>query len=243
MNPTDLMYMSDMECLETTASVLDVFSGDDGKSILVLDRTIFYPQGGGQPADHGKISSASADFHVDDVRFLDGVVQHKGFFADGVLKQGDEVKLSVDANRRRFNSRLHTAGHLIDYAIERLGYKLEAGKGYHFPDSPYVEYVGKIDDALKGKLFETLEGQVNQLINDNLAISVKIVPFKELETLCGNVPPYIPTNKPARIMFVDGLHGIPCGGTHVSSTAQVGALTISSIKSKKGDTRVSYRLE
>lgn len=241
MKATELVYMGDMHRLNDTATVLNITS-EGQKSVVVLDRTIFYPQGGGQPADRGAIEVDQGVFNVDDVRFADGVVYHKGVFAQGAFQAGDRARLAVDSQRRLLNSRLHTAGHLIDYAVNDLGLKLVASKGHHFSESPYVEYEGLIDAQRKEELENLLEPAVNRIIARSLFVDVKIVPYEQLKSLCDNMPTCIPVDKPVRVMTVEGYSGIPCGGTHVALTSQVGQLMIASVKNKGGNTRVSYRL-
>ncbi|KAG1326225.1 alanine--tRNA ligase 1 [Cocos nucifera] len=143
LSPTKLAYFDDMWTVESTAVLLSCFQVGDGRQAVILDATIFHPQGGGQPADTGFITNPSSDFKfmVEDVRLKDGLVFHYGFFNDvqegwkSKLKEGQEVSLYVNAERRDLNSRLHSAGHLLDICKCNLGLShLEPGKGYHFPD-------------------------------------------------------------------------------------------------------------
>jgi Ser-tRNA(Ala) deacylase AlaX len=104
---------------------------------------VFHPQGGGQPSDTGLIVFSGSDlkFSVQDVRSKDGIVLHYGVFEgsnpeSGIdSEKGKEVYLTVDESRRKLNSRLHSAGHLLDMCMQKVGLgHLEPGKGYHFPD-------------------------------------------------------------------------------------------------------------
>ncbi|XP_040872789.1 uncharacterized protein [Glycine max] len=113
-NPTKLEHFDDMWRLESTATLLSHLKGDDGRHVLTLDRTIFYPQGGGQPADTGFVLIHGFDnnkFLVSDVRSKDGIVFHYGFFEnlggefEPTLEKGKEVSLFVDQPRRKLNSR------------------------------------------------------------------------------------------------------------------------------------------
>ncbi|KAJ6830121.1 uncharacterized protein M6B38_125665 [Iris pallida] len=113
LTPTKLEYFDDMWALQSRAILLSLHQAEDGRRALILDSTIFHPQGGGQPADAGFVagSTSGAKFVVDDVRSKDGLVLHYGHFEncqDGSgpsLKEGEEVSLHVDAQRRDFNSR------------------------------------------------------------------------------------------------------------------------------------------
>ncbi|GKB09475.1 alanine--tRNA ligase, partial [Tanacetum coccineum] len=137
---TILKYYDDMFNLNSTATLISSFLGDDGRHVLVLDSTVFHPQGGGQPADGGYITDVYCSrfkFLVQDVRSKNGIVYHYGVFERNAeeLEEGLQVLLSVDESKRKLNSRLHSAGHLLDLCLEKVGLShLDPSKGYHFPD-------------------------------------------------------------------------------------------------------------
>lgn len=179
------LYWSDTYLTESTAHILEITP-----EYIVFDRTIFHPQGGGQPADTGEISTKDGEdikITISDVKMRDEIVYHYGNFQGVPLNIGDEVTLKIDSEKRRLHARLHSAGHLIgnisvlcayfsrdlqkstwtnrnsdkffhsslilfelknffaDVALQNIGWKeLEPGKGYHFADGPYVEYIGAI---------------------------------------------------------------------------------------------------
>lgn len=82
-----------------TATIQDITTTDDNKTALILDQTIFYPQGGGQPYDIGTITDKSGEFAVDEVRFKDGIVYHFGSFTSSTLQKGQQVQLAIDKQR------------------------------------------------------------------------------------------------------------------------------------------------
>lgn len=234
--------MEDSYKLQGTATFIDITQTEGGKTALVLDQTIFYPQGGGQPYDTGIISQGANEFKVDEVRFKDGIVYHIGSFIRGLIEKGAQVTLTIDEPRRKFNRRNHTAGHLIDVAVKNLGLSLIPAKGYHFPDGPYVEYIGLMDEAQKEELKSKIETEVNRFIQLKLPMVAKQVTYEELKELCDFVPEYLPKDKPIRIEKIGDYKAHPCGGTHVSNTEEVGQVTIEKLKSKSGNTRVSYKI-
>jgi len=240
MNPTKLLYFDAMHRYHETAKVLEIATWDDGRMDIILDGTILYPQGGGQPYDTGKLTSTDAEFTVQEVRFNDGIVHHIGWFVQGSFSSGDQVMIIVDKARRDLHSRFHTAGHLVDCAFERLGIAMTPGRAYHFPDGPYVEYEGLIEGD-KDEFVKKIEAEMNKIIEEKKAVSVKLADHQELAKLCKYVPDYIPKDKPSRVMIVESCAGIPCGGTHVSNTSEIGKVALK-IKCKKGNTRVSYQL-
>ncbi|XP_007035574.2 PREDICTED: alanine--tRNA ligase [Theobroma cacao] len=250
--PTKLEYYDQMSKLQSKTTLLSYFKGDDGREALILDSTIFHPQGGGQPSDTGFITIANSNhrFCVQDVRSKDGVVFHYGVAEDSSKEseleqgKGKEVSLQVDESRRRLNSRLHLAGHLLDICMRNVGLgHLEPGKGYHFPDGPFVEYKGTIPpNELQSKQRE-LEMEVNALISKGGKVYATVLPYEEAAELCGgSLPDYIPQGSNPRIIKLGDNPGCPCGGTHVSDISEITSLKVSQIRTKKGMTKVFYTI-
>ncbi|XVF38715.1 hypothetical protein REPUB_Repub20aG0125700 [Reevesia pubescens] len=248
--PTQLEYYDQMLKLQSKATLLSYFKGDDGRKALILDSTIFHPQGGGQPADTGFISITTSNlrFCVQDVRSKDGVVFHYGVAEDcsreSELEQGKgkEVLLEVDESRRRLNSRLHSAGHLLDVCLRNVGlWHSEPGKGYHFPDGPFVEYKGTVPpNELQNKRRE-IEIEVNSLICKGGKVYATVLPYEEAAAQCGgSLPDYIPQGSNPRILKLGDNPGCPCGGTHVSDISEIISMKVSQIRTKKGVTKVFY---
>ncbi len=243
MGLTRLLYLEDMHRLEAAATVQAVEDLDDGRTAVVLDETVFYPQGGGQPADTGVLEGTDARFEVRDVRLREGVVYHIGHFDTGRFEPGQTVRLRVDAERRHLHSRLHSAGHLIDVALRNLGWHLVPGKGYHFPDGPYVEYEGVLPVEDREAVRQRLEAECNRLIQAGSTVTVRWVSPGQVEALCGYVPDSIPREGPVRVVFVAGPLGCPCGGTHVRDIREIGRLRVLKVRASGGKTRVSYAVE
>uniref|UniRef100_I1KMZ6 Threonyl/alanyl tRNA synthetase SAD domain-containing protein n=1 Tax=Glycine max TaxID=3847 RepID=I1KMZ6_SOYBN len=222
-NPTKLEHFDDMWRLESTATLLSHLKGDDGRHVLTLDRTIFYPQGGGQPADTGFVLIHGFDnnkFLVSDVRSKDGIVFHYGFFEnlggefEPTLEKGKEVSLFVDQPRRKLNSR------------------------------PWVEYKGTISQNEMQSKQKDLELEANALISMGGKVSVDILPYDEAAKLCGGcLPDYVPKESTPRIVRIRDNPGCPCGGTHVADISDIKQIKVSQIRSKKGLTKVYYYVE
>lgn len=238
---TDLIYMREMDRLSATATVVDI-AEEGGRTIVILDQTVFYPQGGGQPYDKGIIKSDNSTFQVEEVRFVDGVVKHIGTSLSGSLGKGDAVICDVDAERRLLMSRLHSAGHVIDMSIGELGYGWMPGKGFHFPDGPYVEYAGELSPDKLEEARGAIEQKANELIGQEIATTIKFMTKEEMTAVCRHVPEYLPAGKPARVVFY-GDYAVPCGGTHVSNLSQIKKLTVRKVKLEKGNIRVAYSVE
>ena len=235
------MYLEDMYALRADAHV-ERLEQQDERTIVYLDQTIFYPQGGGQPYDTGVIKSPDATFVVEEVRFVDGEVLHYGYFEGSRFTQGEDVHIVVDGDRRKLYARLHSGGHLVDMAVSQLKPDWIPGKGYHFPDGPYVEYSGDLDIEERDDLLAKIEKLGNEFITQDLPVSCRFVEHAELEKLYRHVPANLPTNKPIRVVQFDNF-AVPCGGTHVKSLADIKELKITKLKNKGGNIRVGYALD
>eukprot|EP00771_Trimastix_marina_P002955 gnl/Trimastix_PCT/4131.p2 GENE.gnl/Trimastix_PCT/4131~~gnl/Trimastix_PCT/4131.p2 ORF type:complete len:264 (-),score=92.69 gnl/Trimastix_PCT/4131:50-841(-) len=258
MQPTQLLHLT-RDDLEGEANLLGLEpaepseDGDDLHATLFLDQTVFHPQGGGQPADVGDIALKDAPAHVfrvSEARNRDGVVHHTGSFASAEAKlafyraHGVEVRLVVDAAARALHTRLHSAGHLLDVCVRRIGLALLPTKGYHFPNSPFVEYAGKIPAAEREPLIARLQEEVDRLVGAETPFTVRHIDPAELEARCEFVPAHLPPG-PVRVVTVqdtEASKGCPCGGTHVACAADLRGLRIERIRVKGKTTRVSYSL-
>lgn len=241
---TRLMCLENTYKFEDNAHVSNIVTDAQGRTAIILDRTIFYPQGGGQPADTGTIQSPNGKYSVVDVRAVGGSVLHYGTFTEGSFLVNEAVHLCIAKDRRLLNARLHSSGHLIDIAMTQLGLTYPASKGYHFPDSPYVEYEGEIDPVAKEKLITDLQRTTNQLIADNMPVRVALTDANGAEQLCGGgLPDYIDKSKPIRIVTIGNHPGCPCAGTHVKELKELGSLTIAKIRTKGQRIRVSYGVD
>lgn len=239
MNKTRLLYLEDFTCLESSATVVDILKEND-RDILILDETIFYPQGGGQPYDTGVITSPSGEFSVEEVRFLDGMVKHIGRVTQGIINKGEKVKCCVEKERRALNARIHSAGHLVDKAIAELKLPWKPGKGYHFPNGPYDEYEGSLEGFDKEKLKSDIERSCNESVKKGGKTEVIFMTKEEMQHVCRYTPDF-PEEKGtrARIVIHDGFY-MPCGGTPVADVSEVGGVTIRKIKQEGDNIRVGY---
>ena len=146
---TEPVYLSDTYLLELDkckvleATVEPSAEGNGtSKLTLVLDRTVFHPQGGGQPADKGTITAAGKP-HLEiafvSMRKDDKAICHESMVPNATSEAwsqsvGTLVHCEVDKPSRVMCARVHSAGHLIDAAVQELGLKWIPGKGYHFCD-------------------------------------------------------------------------------------------------------------
>ncbi len=231
---TELLYLVDTYLFKETATFLEMREHEKG-TVVILDRTIFYPQGGGQPSDSGFISGASGAFKVDFVGLdAEGVVYHVGSFENGSFQPGEAVTLSINEEKRRLHARIHSAGHLLDVAITSLKLSLSPAKGYHFPEGPYVEYEGMVEDP------EGLKAVVEKRMQELIVENIPLEKYTLSEAEAAEKGLYAPMGKDVRVVNFAGDKGCGCGGTHVVSSGEIGTVTIRKVSSKQGKTRIAY---
>jgi len=241
---TELLYMLDSYLFEESAKIESISDNKDGRKTIILDRTIFYPQGGGQRFDIGKISNGSVTFNVDEVRFVEGQVFHIGNYESGEFKVGDEVKLQIDKDRRILHSKLQSAGHFIDMGMRKLGFpNLIPAKGAHYPEWSEVEYEGIIAPEEIESVPQKLQQKLDEMIAQGYEVKIEMSTKEQAKDKCYILPAELPDNKPIRIVAVWDDLFMPCGGTHVRNVSELKGLKITRVKSKKGMTKVSYVIE
>jgi Ser-tRNA(Ala) deacylase AlaX len=236
-----LLYLDAPDLYEARATVTAVERDAEGGVTVFLDETIFYPQGGGQPTDRGSIVAPAAEFKVTKAVFADGKVHHQGTFAEGGLSADDEVRLRIDRGLRDHHSRLHTGGHLVMTAVDRL-LGLPATKGYHFPDGPYVEFEGIVPTERREGFVKEVQEELDRLVAEDSEVTWYFDDVEGLRRAGVYIPAEIPSGKPTRVVVTSGYRS-PCGGTHVRHLGMLSGLTAKSIKVKSGKTRVSYRID
>jgi alanyl-tRNA synthetase len=236
---TQLDYLDDTFLFESNATFINTQTHPDKGLAVILNRTIFYPQGGGQPADKGVIENeAGAIFKVQDVRLdADGLVWHFGELETGEFATNESVSLKIDQDWRIQNAKNHSAGHLLDCAVEQMQLQqLTPTKGFHFPEGAYVEYEGTLDNG--AELLPQLQTTLNQILEKDPAVVVQSLSYEEAQTQ-GIVAP---AGKSARIVHFEGFAACGCGGTHMPSAKAIGGIRLRKIKSKKGKTKISYEV-
>lgn len=224
-----------------------MFKGADEKHhVIVTEKTIFHPQGGGQPSDTGLIKGPSGNFVVTAVRMdVAGQVLHLGLFDEGVsMTVGETVEQAIDAEKRLLYSRLHTAGHVLGSAVRNLLEKeihnFDELKASHFPDSAACEFQGSIE----GKWKDAIQTKIDEYVAAKMPVQIewwdeedfrsrgleRLIPDRSL----------VPTGEKSRVVHIVGAEVYPCGGTHVDTTDLCGPVAVKKISRKTGNSRVSY---
>lgn len=207
---TQALYLSDITQAEV--EVLKCEPTEDGRFAIQLSNTPFHPQGGGQPSDVGKINEVDV-LHV--VMQNDQIIHYSNHATTLGLAQA-----RVDLNRRRYHSRLHSAGHLIGHVMQAFGW--EPTKAQHWPEECKVQFVKQ--DHSEDQDLETLELLCNQYISSQLVRLTQQNADGYREVSFGDLPAF------------------PCGGTHVQNLSEIGTLEITGYKLKKDKLTVTYRV-
>jgi lysyl-tRNA synthetase class 2 len=239
---TKKLYLDNYALDECEAKVTAIEDLGEGSYRLTLDQTCLYPGGGGQDFDLGEIDWVGGSLKLTQVsKDKAGVVYHDGTL-DGVMPEvGEGVHLVVQKERRQLNSRLHCAGHLIDYAIAKLGKNWKAGKGSHYPGRCYVEYDGEFNPEEADTLARDIEGVLASVVAKGGAITPSRVASADAHKFSAYLPQAIlDSYQNVHVTkYPDGFT-VCCGGTHLTDAAQLGEVKITKIKKKDGHIRVSY---
>jgi alanyl-tRNA synthetase len=242
MQPTKLLYYDDAYLKEFDAEILRIIKLDNRYGV-VLDRTAFYPLGGGQPADKGVIKSEHEEVRVVDVRMERGAVVH---FADGVIGQiagGDHVKGIIDWTRRFALMRIHTAAHLMSEAVRKV-----VGSPLAIVGSGIDVDKARLDLAYNeslGPLLLEIEKVANQVVKENRPVEIRTMPREDAENYVAKfheslkiLPPQV---RKVRIVEIKDWHACACGGIHVKATGEIGVVKVLRRMSKgRGVERIEF---
>ncbi|MFG6446695.1 alanyl-tRNA editing protein [Roseateles sp. BYS180W] len=229
-SPTQDLFREDAQLRECSATVLRV----DERGIL-LDRTVFYPQGGGQAGDAGVLRLADGrQIGIADTRKGEGgeILHLPATGADlAGLAPGVVLLAQLDWTRRHAHMRFHTATHLLCALVPHPvdGCSITAG---------YARLDFHMTDALDK---EALTAGLARLVSGAHAVSHSWISDEELDANPGlvrsmSVQPPRGTGR-VRVLKIDGVDLQPCGGTHVNNTADIGPVVVTKIEKKSAKTR------
>jgi len=219
---TEVLYYEDPGRMEFEAVVLDVFEREEGYDV-VLDQTMFYPEGGGQPADTGTLSTDDVTVEVTDVQRHGDVILHRTTDDPG---RGEIVRGQIDAVRRRRLMAHHTATHIVGYAArEVLGDHIRQAGAQKGTDSSRLDVTHY--DRIDREDIKRIERVANQLVTDNLRVKAEFLERNEaqerygFDLFQGGIPP----GTEVRVITV-GPDVQACAGTHVTHTGDIGLVKL-----------------
>ena len=223
---TQELFRDDAYRRETTASV----AGCDARGI-VLDRTIFYPRGGGQAGDSGVLVRAdgSSVAIADTVKGEGGILHVPAEPAP--LVAGETVTARIDWEKRHRHMRFHTATHLLCAIVPHQTNGCSITRDYARLDFDMVELLDR----------EHLERELARLVGEAHDVRTVWITDAELDAKpelvrTMSVQPPRGVGR-VRLLEIDGVDLQPCGGTHVANTREIGALRVAKIEKKSARTR------
>lgn len=236
---TNPLYLDDSYLKEMDAEILEVLPEGEGRYRVILDKTVFYPMGGGQATDQGKLAGDSWVEEVYQVLNKDGEIWHFVKTNDAPTV-GMKVHGNINWDRRYKNMKLHSAGHIIDFAMYLLGLspKVLIPIRADHDKNPHIVYQGVLTEDIKQKL----EDKSNELVSQNLKFTWYFQRLEELQKEAIYLQPGLPTNKPLRTLKLEGIGAVADGGTQVKNTGEVGKIKIESVEKENDLTLVRYSI-
>ena len=226
------------DVLKETAKVLALSDGEELNDavstdyeerenvLVVLDRTPFYAEMGGQVADHGYLTSGTANLKVNQVKKTPkGFYVHTCTLLDGTIRVGDTVTAAVDEQRRASICRNHTATHLMQKALREV-----LGEHVHQAGSYQDDKITRFDfthfNAVTPAELVEVEKRVNEKIFASLPVTIQNLPIEEAKKMGAMALFGEKYGKVVRVVDAGGWSVEFCGGTHVKNTAQIGCFMI-----------------
>jgi alanyl-tRNA synthetase len=207
---------------------LSVNSAHVGQEVeLVLDRTPFYAEGGGQLADGGKITlSSGAIIEIDDVQTpVNGLSVHRGRVLAGEVSVGSDALAEIDIERRHAISRAHTATHMVHKAFrELLGETATQAGSENSPGRFRFDFPST--GAVPGSVLNDVEARVNTLLLDNLAVTAEVMTQDAAKKIGAMALFGEKYGDQVRVVSVGDWARELCGGTHVERSGQLGVVKL-----------------
>ncbi|MFP4178737.1 MAG: alanyl-tRNA editing protein, partial [Spirochaetaceae bacterium] len=229
------LYYTEPYTVEFTAEVKAIERGKKGAAVQ-LDRTAFYPEGGGQPADLGTIGGVE----VKDVKKAEGRILHYLSFPIEELeerfKEGEEVSCRIDWKRRYDFMQQHTGQHLLSAVMYR-------DFGYHTvsihqgSESTSIEIEA---DSLEEHKILQIEERVLQLISENRPVKAFWIDEKEAPSYDLRREPKV--SGTLRIVSVEGYDAVACGGVHTATTGEVRLVRCEGTEKIRGRVRLHWKI-
>ncbi len=209
-----------------------------GEQCVFVDQTVFYPLGGGQPGDTGTLRWNDGEVRIVDTRYVDGDIGHIVDDGADIPAVGTAVELAIDWDRRYRHMRMHTAMHLLGSILlyPVTGGNISAEKS-------------RLDFDMEDTVDKDAVGEsLSRLVDEDHPVSCRWISEEELDAnpeLVRTMSVQPPRGKGSiRLLEIAGVDLQPCGGTHLRSTAEVGAVRIGKVEKKgRQNRRVNIHLD
>ena len=233
---TEKVFYQDSYQKALSSDVVEIL--DNG---VILAATIFYPLGGGQPGDTGRLTINARDYRVVDTRYADDRHNIVHILEDddlSAIQGNDKVDMEIDWERRHRLMRMHTSMHLVCSLISAQATGGAVG-----------ETESRLDFDLQGEVVdkEQLTADLNALIDKAIPVTIGAITDAELD----QKPELVRTmsvqpprgHGTVRTISIENTDYQPCGGTHVRNTAEIGKLVVTGLKNKgRQNKRISLAL-
>ena len=221
---TEKIYYADSHLFSFTADVLQGVSLEDGRCTVILDRTAFFPEGGGQPADTGWIGDA----RVLDVHEKNGMILH---YLDKLPSVWEDVPCRLDAEQRLRRMQNHSGEHVVSGLVHKnFGYE---NVGFHMgKECMTLDFSGE----LSREQMLDIERQANEAVRKNIPVVTSFPSQEVLETLVYRSKLELTEN--VRIVEIEGVDRCACCAPHVCSTGEIGVIKVLSCERHRGGVRV-----
>jgi misacylated tRNA(Ala) deacylase len=239
---TDLLHMRDNYLREFDAVIQKA-----GEDYLVLDRTAFYPLGGGQASDRGQLSKGDKSIQVHEVRKVEGEIRH--FTKDSIpFEKGAAIHGELDWSYRYECMRFHTCQHVLSRYLQ-LHYDVETVGNMITPGKSRADYspLESFDEEMK----RTVEEGVNEILKQKIPVDIRFMARDEAIEFLNNrgyqtrylemVPKSV---KEFRVLTIGDYDAASCAGTHVANTNEIGNIRIGKSKNVgAGKRRIYFTLD
>jgi alanyl-tRNA synthetase len=223
---TERLYYTDAACREFDATVT-ACRAVDNRIVVELDRTAFYPTSGGQPHDTGTIDDVAV------VEVIDQDDGNIGHVTAAPIEAGRRVHGRIDAGRRFDHMQQHTGQHILSAAFDALHHARTVG--FHLgADVSSLD----LDKPLPVEALRSAERAANDVVWENRPVAVRFASPEEAAAMSLRKEPT--RTGPLRIIDVVGYDRSACGGTHVTTTGQIGMIAIASWERLRGGVRLEF---
>lgn len=233
---TQLLYLEDSYLREAATTVIEV-----DENAVVLSETIFYPEGGGQPTDTGRLDTSTGTAIITHVAKRGNRILN--YLEGPIPSVGDEVFMRLDWDRRYVHMRMHTAQHVVSRIVfEKFGAHTEGNQIRN--EYSHIDFAPA---TFQSSDLPGIEEAANEIISRNLPVIIEVISRDELAERMGpdrsDLTKLPISVKQVRLVQVGDYDAYPCAGTHVNSTGELYELHITKRKSKgKSTIRITYEL-
>lgn len=223
MLPTIRLYDEDSHLYSFGAEIISCEKSENAY-MVILDRTAFFPEGGGQPADTGYIGNA----RVSDVQIKDGIITH---YTDIPLTVGEKAECTLDSEKRFRRMQNHSGEHIVSGLIHKMfGFN---NVGFHMGSE---DVTIDIDGVLTRQDLDRIESEANRIVYENVSVRAE---YPDSDTLQGlEYRSKLELTENVRIVTVEGCDVCACCAPHVNRTGEIGIIKLLDFISYKGGVRI-----